>query len=75
MPRKRRTAKGRINDLAAWAPLFGHEYDYFNECDGINVDEYGRPDEAEREAAWHRLGAAFLKTWTDRQAQPWAMTG
>lgn len=75
MPRKRRLSKARPRDLVAWSMIFTAGRDYFDDAKdaGIQVDEYGRVDNASVAEAWQRLCAEYLESWTDPHAEPWAL--
>ncbi|MBB4290611.1 hypothetical protein GGE16_002651 [Rhizobium leguminosarum] len=75
MPRKRRKSKVQPDDLIAWEMIFQAGSDYFGDAKdaGIEVDEYGRADDATVAEAWQRLGAEYMETWTDKHSEPWAL--
>lgn len=75
MPVKRRKAKVRADDLAAWETAFISEFDFFGDLEraGIDTDAYGRPSREDLEAAWHRFGEAFLDQYNDPHVKPWAL--
>jgi hypothetical protein len=75
MPVKRRKAKVRPGDLAAWETAFISEFDFFGDLEwaGIETDAYGRPSREELAAAWHRLGEAFLDQYNDPHVEPFAL--
>lgn len=75
MPRKRRKSKAAPNDLLAWTMIFESGRDYFDDAKdaGIEVDEYGRADNAAVAEAWQRFGAEYLETWATKHVEPWAL--
>ncbi|MBB2720578.1 UNVERIFIED_ORG: hypothetical protein BTE55_12345 [Rhizobium sophorae] len=75
MPRKRRRAKDRPDDLAAWSMIFQSGYDFFGDgADaGIKVDKYGRPVTDDVRSAWTELGQQFLDQLPDKENEPWAV--
>lgn len=75
MPRKRRKSKAHPDDLMAWEMIFQTGRDYFDDAKdaGIEVDEYGRADDAIVAEAWQRLGAEYMENWTDKHSEPWAL--
>ncbi len=74
MPVRRRVSKARPNELAAWRPMFSWGYDFFNDLGpfGLRTEAEAR---AAAQAAWKRLGAEFMRTWTPTGATeiPWAL--
>lgn len=78
MPVRRRVGKRRSTEgLEQWNFVFSSGHDYFRELEeiGIVLDEYGRPSLNEAEAAWRRLGEAFLEIPRHPdQGEPWALT-
>lgn len=80
MPVKRRTAKRRMDpgaEVKAWAAAFQGHFTHFGELEdmGVETDAYGRPDRAEAEDAWRRLGTLFLAEHRDAAlGEPWALT-
>lgn len=75
MPAKRRKSKVRQEDVTVWALAFTCGRDYFDDLEGagVPVDSYGRPSREDAEAAWQRLGAAFLEQYHDPYIVPWAL--
>lgn len=75
MPRKRRKSKARPDDLQTWEMIFQSGHDYFDDAKdaGIEVDDYGRADDAAVAEAWQRLGTEYLDTWADKHTEPWAL--
>jgi len=80
MPVKRRTPKARRDDaaeLAAWSMTFQTGRDYFHDLAPFGID--GMDSAAVRtaaRAAWRRLGARFMETWSPDPAgrqRPWAL--
>lgn len=61
---KRRKPKARIDlngELAAWRTMFCHGLCFDGELEPVGIPtEVGRPTEAEVEAAWRRLGRAYI---------------
>lgn len=77
MPVKRRTDKRRLDpaaELRAWEIPFHCGRDFFRELPaiGVSVDAYGLPDRSTIEAAWRRLGAAYLAQQPSGLSEPWA---
>ena len=71
MPVKRRKAKARPEDLAAWSTYFECGFDFFGDLADAGVTAQ-HSEEPSREAAlqaWQRLGAAFMEQFTAEQAQ------
>ena len=67
MPRKRRIAKGRTDqraELKVWRTTFERWVTLDGDLDRMGFpDEPGHPTRAETEAAWRRLGQAFMATF------------
>ena len=76
MPVRKRVSKTRLDDLPARGLAFTCGRDYFDDLEraGVRVDSYGRPKREDAEAAWQRLGAAFLQQYHDPYVVPWALT-
>jgi len=80
MPRKRRIGKARIDqsgELAAWRETFRYGVDFFGELAAVGIPwASDRPTNAEIEAAWRRLGAAFIAAYgsVEQHGRPlWAL--
>lgn len=69
---KRRTSKRRTGgisreaELAAWSGVFNCGTDFFEDLPkiGVETNRLDEPDDAVFEAAWRRLGLAFLRSAT-----------
>ncbi|MGK9261192.1 hypothetical protein KXS15_09535 [Sinorhizobium meliloti] len=64
MPIRHRKNKKRSTDgLNEWESVFSTGYDLLWELQmsGVDVDEYGQPSADETEAAWRRLGEAYME--------------
>jgi len=72
--RTRKNRRRPVADAAAWECVFSSEFDFFGDLRdaGVQTDAYGRPDREEARAAWQRLGAEFLSTFSGSH-QPWAL--
>ncbi|MBX4964476.1 hypothetical protein [Rhizobium binae] len=78
MPVRRRAGKRRSTEgLDQWFFVFSSGFDYFRELEeiGIDLDDRGRPSREDVEAAWRRLGEAFMDIPRHPdQGEPWAVT-
>lgn len=65
-------------EVGYWRTLFGHGYDFFGDLRtlGLHYDSGHEQEQLAEEidAAWQRLGTAFLATWTPtpHRPRPWA---
>ncbi|MGO7354654.1 hypothetical protein ACC703_05795 [Rhizobium ruizarguesonis] len=77
MPVRRKGGKRRSTDgLDQWFFVFSSGHDFFDELAelGIETDAYHCPSLGDSEAAWRRLGDAFLEIPRHpEQGEPWAL--
>jgi len=77
MPVRRKQSKRRSTEgLDEWFFVFSGGHDYFGELPalGIETNQYSQPSLADSEAAWQRLGEAFLELdRSPESGESWAL--